>query len=63
MNDYIEIRGAKVNNLKNNLQKKEYELETINSLYQKLKILNEQLRQECENLNSKNILLMINHLW
>ena len=56
--EYKDEYKKEVNNLKNNLQKKEYELETINSLYQKLKTLNEQLRQECENLNAKNILLI-----
>ena len=47
-----------LNNLKNNLQKKEYELTSINSLYEKIKKVNNQLRQECENLNDKNIALI-----
>ena len=47
-----------LNDLKAILQKKEYELNTINSLYQELKKLNEKLRRECEDLNKKNILLI-----
>jgi len=56
--EYKDEYKKEINNLKNNLQKKEYELTTVNSLYQELKKLNEQLRQECENLNEKNILLI-----
>ena len=52
-----EYRKA-LNSLKNELQKKEYEISSINSLYQRLKNINEQLRQECDNLNEKNILLI-----
>ena len=52
-----EIR-KQLNNLKNNLQKKEYELTSINSLYEEIKKVNIQLRQECENLNEKNIYLI-----
>ena len=33
--EYKDEYKKEVNNLKNNLQKKEYELETINSLYTK----------------------------
>ena len=47
-----------LNDLKITLQKKEYELNSINSLYQELKKLNEKLRRECEDLNKKNILLI-----
>ena len=47
-----------LNNLKAILQKKDYELNTINSLYQELKKLNEQLNKECEDLNEKNIKLI-----
>ena len=54
-----EIR-KQLNNLKNNLQKKEYELTSINSLYEEIKKVNIQLRQECENLNEKNIYLILN---
>lgn len=46
-----------LNYLKNSLQKKEYELASISSLYQELKKINEKLRQECENLNEKNNIL------
>ena len=52
-----EIR-KQLNNLKNNLQKKEYELTSINSLYEEIKKVNIQLRQERENLNEKNIYLI-----
>ena len=52
-----EIR-KQLNNLKKNLQKKEYELTSINSLYEEIKKVNIQLRQECENLNEKNIYLI-----
>ena len=52
-----EIR-KQLNNLKNNLQKKEYELTSINTLYEEIKKVNDQLRQECENLNEKNITLI-----
>ena len=45
-------------NLEIELQKKEYELSSINNLYQELKKLNINLSQECENLNEKNISLM-----
>ena len=55
--DNEEIR-KQLNNLKNNLQKKEYELTSINSLYEEIKNVNTQLRQECENLNEKNITLI-----
>ena len=55
--DNEEIR-KQLNNLKNNLQKKEYELTSINSLYEEIKKVNIQLRQECENLNEKNIYLI-----
>ena len=47
-----------LNDLKITLQKKEYELNAINRLYQELKKLNEKLRRECEDLNKKNILLI-----
>ena len=55
--NFEEYRKA-LNNLKIDLEKKEYELSTINRLYQDLKKLNEKLRQECENLNEKNITLI-----
>ena len=55
--DNEEIR-KQLNNLKNNLQKKEYELTSINNLYEEIKKVNIQLRQECENLNEKNITLI-----
>ena len=44
-------------NLENELQKKEYEISTINNSYQNLKKLNINLSQECQNLNEKNISL------
>ena len=53
-----EALKKEINNLKNSLQKKEYEITTITSLYQELKKLNERLSQECESLNEKNILLI-----
>ena len=40
-------------NLENELQKKEYEISTINNAYQNLKKLNINLNQECQNLNEK----------
>ena len=52
-----EVR-KQLTNLKNNLQKKEYELKTINNLYEEVKKVNDQLRQECDNLNEKNITLI-----
>ena len=36
-------------NLENELQKKEYEISTINNAYQNLKKLNINLNQECQN--------------
>ena len=47
-----------VRNLENDLQKKEYELSSINNYYQELKKLNINLSQECQNLNEKNIKLI-----
>ena len=45
-------------NLENELQKKEYEISTINNSYQNLKKLNINLSQECQNLNEKNTSLI-----
>ena len=47
-----------IRNLENDLQKKEYELSSINNYYQELKKLNINLSQECQNLNEKNIKLI-----
>ena len=53
-----EALKKEINILKNSLQKKEYEITSITTLYQEIKKLNEQIRQECEALNEKNIILI-----
>ena len=57
-NDNINEYKKALNNLEIELQKKEYELSSINNLYQDLKKLDDRHRLECENLNEKNIILI-----
>lgn len=57
LENHYEFKKA-LNKLENELQKKEYELSSINKLYQDLKSLNEKTKKECTNLSNKVISLI-----